>query len=89
MRVMPEQRSVDGSISGEKEEMKMSGQHRPIKWFLTINLSHSADARLRKSEVTCVGFVGPSQQLYPAPTHMVTCSVMRLVGSTAWKGLAR
>ena len=69
--------------------MKMSGQHRPTKCVLTVNLSHSADSALRKSEVTRVGVVGLSQQIDTAPAHLVGCCVIRLGGSTAWKGLAR
>ncbi len=71
--------------------MKMSGPHRQVKCVVTINLSHSVDTTLRKSEVTCVGAVGDSDS-HGLPTyasgHTLRCEFL-LVGRNAWKGSAQ
>lgn len=45
----------------------------PTKCVVTINLSHSADAVLRKSEVTRVGVAGRLGHLECKPTQVVCC----------------
>lgn len=71
--------------------MNMSGSHRPVKCVLTINLSHSADTTLRRSEVTCVGVVGASES-HRLPTRfsgrLVRCELL-LAGWNTWRGLAK
>lgn len=71
--------------------MKMSEPHRPVKCVLTINLSHSADSTLRKSEVACVGLVGASEShrlpTY-SPARLIRCGPL-LVGKNEWRRLSQ
>lgn len=54
--------------------MKRPDLNHPIKCVVMINVSHSADAILRKSEVSRVGVVGSSHHTEFSPTHMIHCS---------------
>ena len=71
--------------------MKMSGPDVPVRCVLTINLSHSADTTLRKSEVTCVGVVGASESHW-LPTQssgrLLHCELL-LPGRNKGRGLAQ
>lgn len=54
--------------------MKRPDARPPIKCVVMINVSHSADATLRKSEVSRVGVVASSHHMEFSPTHMIACS---------------
>ena len=59
--------------------MKRADQKDPIKCVVAINVSHSTDAILRKSELSRVAIVGSSHHPDFPPTHMIACSIFSAV----------
>ncbi len=54
--------------------MKKREPTNPIKCIVAVNVSHSADKTLRKSELTRVGMVGSHEQHQEhPPTRMIAC----------------
>lgn len=54
--------------------MKRHDPNHLIKCVVAINLSHSSDAILRKTELTLVAVVGSPHHLEFQQTHMIACS---------------
>jgi len=54
--------------------MKRPDPNHPIQCVVMIIVSYSADAILRKSEVSRVGVVGSSHHMEFSPTRMIACS---------------
>jgi len=52
---------------------------RPIRCVVTINLSHSADATLRKSEISRVGMIGSSHYVDFQLPQTIVCSVCSVI----------
>ena len=62
--------------------MKRHDADHPIQCVVKINLSHSADAIFRKSELTLVAVVRSSHDMEFQPTHMIACSKRPVILST-------